>query len=564
LETELAAARSRLRTVQRQFQDALDRFKLELGLPTDMPVTIDLAILKPFELIDPQLPEIEQKVKDYVHDWAKLNETDPDLDQLRDVTERLMQLRDTVEQQGFLLVESDFRRVRALFQEGTPGLDVGSQRRFESEEERRRVFQDVQNDERLYSNLQADFRAVSDELKKLRQMLSADAVPLKDRVEAVSRLADLREQLLKISQSLQVIQIGLRVELISVLPFELSAEQAVQLGLENRLDLMNARAAVMDARRKVEIAADKLEAVLDVKAEGDIRTPSGNEPFDFRGELSSFRAGFSLDAPLDLISERNDYRKALIEYQRARRAYIEFEDNVKLQIRQRWRQLQVSRQNFELSRQRVRIAALQYDSAVEEATAPVQQRGGRGGSGALNLLQALDAVLSAQNTLIADWISYERSRIQIYRDMGIMQIDANGVWLDEYYQRRAYGHESSPREDEGGDPRADLRDGRTVGDGPTARNDGDGRDGLQRRVEQGADGQAATPAAAVDADRGGGPRGGWHPRRPPSRQGPVRDPADGGRAGIRDGNGSPRTDADHRNGARASGEPEQRHAEVPS
>ncbi len=539
LETELAAARSRLRTVQRQFQDALDQFKLQLGLPTDMPVTIDLSMLKPFELIDPALPELEQQIKDYVHDWAQLDEQNPDQQQLRRLTDRLCELRDLTHDRGMKLIEKDFERVEELFQEGLPEIDERGQRRrrFESEEERRRVEKDVQGDRRLYQNLRSDFEEVSSALENLRQQLANPNLPAEVRREAASQLADLREDLLKISQSLQVIQIGLRVELITLEPFSLAEEEAVRLGLENRLDLMNARARVMDARRRVEVAADALEDVLDLRAEGDVRTPAGrNKPFDFRGSTSSFRAGVSLDAPLDLIAERNDYRSALIAYQKARRDYIQFEDSVKLAIRQRWRQLQVSRHNFELSRQRVRIAALQYDSAVEEATAPIQQ-GGR--SGALNLLQALDAVLAAQNNLIADWINYERNRIQIYRDMGLMQIDANGIWEDDYYQRQAYGHESRTREDDAKNSDDDRQPGRAAGGA---------------RADHARPQTSAQKSLAVLGD--GGTAGGWHPSRAARTQRQADGPERGGRERVRDGGGPTRPHADQSDRAGPGGQPQ--------
>ena len=461
LETELAASRIRLRTAERQFQDSMDSFKIDLGLPTDMPATLDLEMLKPFELIDPRLPVIELKIKEFVYDWAKLDDVDPDLEQLRELVGRLIALSVEVRTEGMQLVERDFARVESILaedgqkpRESETGL--ARRRTFESEEERQRVFGDVQNDRRLYSSLTNDFHAAERGLQELQTRLSVDELPAEARIQAASRGADLREQLLKISQSLQVTQIGLRVELITVEPFSVSSEQAVRFGLENRLDLMNAKARVMDARRAVEVAANDLEAVLDVVAEGDLQTPAGNAPFDFRGSQSSFRAGVSFTAPLDLIAERNAYRAALVAYQRARRDYIEAEDNVKLAVREQWRQLEVTRQNFELNRQRVRIAALQYDNAVEEATAPVQQ-GSRGGSGALNLLQALNSVLAAQNNLINDWVDYERNRIQIHRDMGIMDVDANGIWTDEYYRQRAYGDEPDSGQDDGPGPAADQR-----------------------------------------------------------------------------------------------------------
>ena len=50
-------------------------------------------------------------------------------------------------------------------------------------------------------------------------------------------------------------------------------------------------------------------------------------------------------------------------------------------------------------------------------------------------MNALDTILSAQNSLIRNWFSYERARIGIFRDMGIMNIDQRGLWEDNFYQQ---------------------------------------------------------------------------------------------------------------------------------
>ena len=81
---------------------------------------------------------------------------------------------------------------------------------------------------------------------------------------------------------------------------------------------------------------------------------------------------------------------------------------------------------MEIDRANVRIAAKQYDNAALQASAGAQQN-------ALSLLQALRTVLDAQNTLAADWVTYETNRLNIFRDMGIMQLDTRGVWNDPWY-----------------------------------------------------------------------------------------------------------------------------------
>jgi len=434
LQSQLASSEGQLRTAERRYQDLLDQFKVHLGLPPDLPVTIDESLLDQFALIDARLTALEQEVRDFVGQWTGLDVERPDPAAMRKILEGLAALKEKVRTEGFPLLEDDFRRVEQAMPERLARLETDAQRM--------QVQSDVARDRRLYDNLKRDMERVQSGLEEARKAVGAAPAPAERRLPDAARgeadrelgmLRDLREQILKICQSLQVIQIGLRTELISIEPYEISMEQSLANALEYRVDLMNALARVTDARRQVEIAANRLEAVLDVVVEGDVRTPVGTRPFDFRGDQSSFRAGLRFTAPLDQVAERNAYRAAQIRFQRARREYMAFEDRVKSEIRTSHRQLTVLRQNFETARQAVRISALEYDSAVEQASAPLQQ----GGQSAINLLRALDNVLNAQNGLIQTWVQYEQSRLNIYRDMGMMDVDADGVWNDRLYRQSA-------------------------------------------------------------------------------------------------------------------------------
>ena len=427
LETRLANQRNTLRQSQRLLQDSLDQFKIQLGLPPDFYLDIDDSLLEQFALIDPQSFALEQRITEFVDVWAKLDEQDPAIQQLRRVADALQELQADVDKQGLQPIDNDFRNV----DENMP------QRlsRLATVDERETVRENVDQDRRLFSSLRQDYTDVKKELANLIESLKNDALNLEARLAARETLGNLRESLLQVVQSLQVIQAGLRGELISLQRFELGLEESVERGLANRLDLMNARARVVDARRREEVAANRLEAILDIVAEGDVRTPAGfGNPFDFRGRRSSFRVGARFTAPLDQIAERNDYRLALIDYQRARRDYMAGEDQVKFSIRRNWRQLRVLDENFENTRQVLRFAASQLDLVIARANAPAQQGGQQGRQEGLNLLNALNSVLNALNDLIGIWVDYERSRINIYRDMGMMDIAPRGVWTDPFYQ----------------------------------------------------------------------------------------------------------------------------------
>ncbi|MCA8997956.1 MAG: TolC family protein [Planctomycetaceae bacterium] len=465
LQSQLASSINQVRESERGLQDNLDNFKILLGLPPEVELTIDDGLLEQFQLIDPQLTELENQANEFVLVWGQYFD-EPTWAQLDSVVDSFSQLLSNLRTEGFSNVERDLERVEEMLtrREETAGKGELDESR-ENLQRARFLYESAQAELEEFQSRVKVFRQRTaaglknpeqekrrDELRQLEELQDTDPVKWASEVEARGfnpllysdtreELRDeinaLRLELLQLGQNLASIQVSLRVELVEVVPFDISLQTATQVGVDNRVDLMNSRALVMDARRQIEIAANRLKGVLDLVVDGEINTINRNKPFDFRGEESRLRAGLRFTAPLDQIDERNAYRAALIDYQRQRRTYMLAEDRVKADIRRAWRQLQVLKQNLETSKRAVRIAALQFDAAVGESNAPVSAQGGGRSSGVQgqNLLRALNDILNAQNSLLGNWISYEQNRLNIYRDMGIMDIGPDGVWNDEVYRK---------------------------------------------------------------------------------------------------------------------------------
>ena len=465
---------------QRLLADFQDDMKLLVGLPPNVNLQVDEELLKPFELISSELIDLESELRKLQKDIGEellpnvgqgvMEELPPKLSATRKYVGALNRMRDQLYEVGIVQVQNDFLPIQQILEltkddwrAAAPGM-----RYFRSESERTRLLERMTNDLRQYRLAERDFAFGSGMLTMLNEVLDAeseDALLRKldksgngliemaelpenwselprtgDKAalesysveqllwESISGARDLRDKyLLRMAQSLEVIQAALRVEQIAIVPFTLDGtmevpdiEKVTAIGLENRHDLMNVRAQVMDARRKVEITANALEAGLDITFKGT----QGLNP-DASGS-TTHSAGVQFTTPLDQVLERNAYRETLVKYQRARRTYMGAEDEIKQSIRKSWRQIQVQEYRLEIDRTTVRNAALQYDSASLQAAGGQQQN-------ALSLTNALNAVLTAQNSLVADWVTYETNRLNIFRDMGIMDIDPRGVWTDPFY-----------------------------------------------------------------------------------------------------------------------------------
>ncbi len=111
---------------------------------------------------------------------------------------------------------------------------------------------------------------------------------------------------------------------------------------------MNARAALVDAWRRIEFDANALKSDLNLTFSGDLQTVD-DHPFRFRGSTGRLRVGVQFDSPLTRMVERNAYRETLINYQRARRNYMLFEDRINQSLRNILRIIQMFTLNFEMS-----------------------------------------------------------------------------------------------------------------------------------------------------------------------------------------------------------------------
>lgn len=434
LQFDLANSVNRLRGLERSLQDSLDSFKISLGLPPDMILTTDDFLLKPFEVIDPALTAEEERIKDFI-ERLYVDDAD-DQETLTTIAEEFADLLASVQVNVVDKIGADLLAFESRLPERMQTLsDPTAQLQLKS---------DFAQSRDRYSNFVARFGDFVSATDAILRRLHEGPLDEEVRLQFLAQLIEIRQDLLLAVQSSSVIQVSSRVELIDIASFELPLDVVTRIAVEERLDLMNARARVMDARRRVEVIANDLKAILDVGIDGSISTdPGGTDPFDFRSDTGQLSASLSFDTPLNQISERNAYRQALIAYQRERRNYMATEDRVKADVRASWRQLNVLKQNLETSRVAVRIAALQYESAVGEGNAPVDPRQAlnnssrASGNQGQNLTRALSSILSAQNQLIQNYMSYERNRLNIYRDMGIMEIGPDGVWNDEIYRKTA-------------------------------------------------------------------------------------------------------------------------------
>jgi outer membrane protein TolC len=104
---------------------------------------------------------------------------------------------------------------------------------------------------------------------------------------------------------------------------------------------------------------------------------------------------------------------------------MSLEDSIIEAIRDDMRQLRLNRISFDISRQSLVSAALTYESARQDLLAVNADP-----TSTLNALQALNSLLSAQNSLISTWATYETTRYKLLLDMEALQLDDRGLYIN--------------------------------------------------------------------------------------------------------------------------------------
>lgn len=270
------------------------------------------------------------------------------------------------------------------------------------------------------------------------------------------RTTDLLAALKGLTQDAILAQARARLESVAVEPIKLSPEKAFDVALSNRLDFMNGRAALVDSWRLIAVSADALQSVLNITSSGNVRT-NRNNPLSFHAATSNLRLGLEFDAPFTRLLERNAYRQALINYQRSRRALIQSRDALQVDLRVLLRQIDQLEENLEIQRRSVAIAIRRVDLTQARLEAPTRpaQPGQRppqlGPTAAINLISAQAALRDTQNSLLRVWLSYFAARMRLARELGIMSLDPDGLWVEQPLPTEIEGES-----DDGADSSADA------------------------------------------------------------------------------------------------------------
>ena len=456
VEQNLLRSRNTVLTSTRLYLDNIDFFKLQLGVPATMPIELDDTPLRPmrqqvgkFEEVYQQLRDIEVAAGQFVageraamlrERWAKLL-TDSPLsrgtpfakDYLKFAGELRRQLDEPLAKQLLALAETrrkmlDARADRQLKNKPETLESFAELDAVESAIDRIRFEQALRRYElQPWLRVAAD-RQAAEQASWFRSVFEAGMlVAIQPRSQRLDKIRDNWPVLPPV-----VID---GVDLVQVSLDEAQGKVA-QTALVNRLDLMNARAQVVDAWRQIAVRANALQGTFDVRYDLLSTTPRDEAAgLAFAGTRTQHTVTLRVEPPFVRRAERNQYRAALIGYQRQRRNLQAFEDNIITDSRQDLRAIRQLAQTYALQQRAIELAYAQVDNARGSFVAPpdpqVRETAGNIAALTQQLLDAQSSLLQAQNDLYTTWINYITSRMELYLDLELLPLDARGIWTDD-------------------------------------------------------------------------------------------------------------------------------------
>ena len=196
-------------------------------------------------------------------------------------------------------------------------------------------------------------------------------------------------------------------------------DEAIKTALYQRLDITNSADAVIDAQRKVYVAADALGADLSITGTTNVASQNQGNRQTMQA-ADDYNVDFELNLPLDRVAEQNVYRKALITLNQRQREYELAADTIKMEIRQAYRDLKEATERYKIQSESLSLAQEQFKKTfLLMQYARTSSR---------RVLDAQNALFDAQNEATDALLDYAIAMLNFYRDTDSLQVLPDGMW----------------------------------------------------------------------------------------------------------------------------------------
>ncbi len=208
-----------------------------------------------------------------------------------------------------------------------------------------------------------------------------------------------------------------------LIPLQFDQVFGYQIAVTNQLEVLNSIDQFEDTQRKVRVAASQLKPGLNFFARADLDSEGPIDYAKFEIDKVRVQTGLNLDLPIDRLVQRNNYRAALVGFEREIRALSLDLDDLRRDISEALRNLDQLSQSYEVQKVELRLA----ERRVEREELLLQA----GRSQIRDLLEAQDARIRSQNGVTQTLVDYHIARLNLLLRIGVLKTDADRFWIAE-------------------------------------------------------------------------------------------------------------------------------------
>jgi len=221
-----------------------------------------------------------------------------------------------------------------------------------------------------------------------------------------------------------------------ILSVDIDRNAAFGMCVQGQMEILNAIDKFEDSKRKARIAADQLRADVNFLAGSSL---SSDAPYDytrFNMNNVNYNVGLNVNLPLDRLQERNNYRKALVDFEAQLRSLGLTLDNYKARIDSGLRTAEQNRMNYINGLEQLKVAQRRVENNVmllEAGRATIR-----------DVREAQDGLIQAQNNLATIYTDYLTARLGLLLDVGIIDTQPRKFWLLDPLTRKLNPGQRSP------------------------------------------------------------------------------------------------------------------------
>jgi len=201
---------------------------------------------------------------------------------------------------------------------------------------------------------------------------------------------------------------------------DFTEDKVIEAAFLQRLDLVNSADAIIDAQRKVYVAADGFRADANLVGTAGVTSSRQADRGTVDWMREEYGLGIELNLPLDRVPEQNIYRKALITLNQRQREYELAADTIALEVRQAHRDLSEAADRYKVLLEALELAQQRFNN-----TFLLLQHGK---ASSRRVLQAQNDLFNAQNDAGLALLDYTVATLNFYRDTGALQVLPDGMW----------------------------------------------------------------------------------------------------------------------------------------